>query len=173
MDLDKFNRDKEIDPSQLDVAAATQADVFFDWAEKLVRARMYFDREKLRLELITSRLNMNARANPGDFGLAKVTEAGLGDAIRRHPELKDQQKKLLDAREKMLLLEAAVEAMNQRKRMIEVLITLHGQQYFAGPSTPRDLVSAYREYREKKQEQVASVQRERARRRTPGNGESK
>ena len=45
----------------------------------------------------------------------------------------------------------AVKPFEQRKDMLETLSKLHGQSYFAGPKTPRDLTKE-RELREKKTE---------------------
>ena len=38
MDLTEFDKDKEIDPSQLDVEAVRQASLYYKWAEKAVAA---------------------------------------------------------------------------------------------------------------------------------------
>jgi hypothetical protein len=163
MDLEKFERDRVIDPNQLDVAAVTQGDLFFRWAEQAVAAQIELDQAKLKLELVETRLQMECRSNPENFGLAKVTEQGVATAVRAHRDYAEAYKEFLAAKENSLLLGKAVEAMEQRKRMIEVLTTLHGQQYFAGPSVPRDLGACYKEYREGVGTSAASRQQPRRR----------
>jgi len=44
--------------------------------------------------------------------------------------------------------------MEQRKRMLELLVTLHGQEYFAGPSVPRNLIDAWKEAKKSKAEEL-------------------
>jgi hypothetical protein len=59
-------------------------------------------------------------------------------------------KEYLQAKFEVDTCQGAVSAIEQRKSMIEALIKLHGQQYFAGPSIPRQL----NEEREKRSENV-------------------
>lgn len=146
MDAEQFARDREIDPAKLDLAAATQPDLFFRYAQEYVAARSKAEKRKLRMELCEYRLSLQCRSKPENFGLVRVTDAAVIAAVHTHKDYITAFKSYIEAREEALLLEKAVDAMEQRKRMIEVLITLHGQQYFAGPSVPRDLVGSYREY---------------------------
>lgn len=159
MDLKRFEDDRKIDPSALDLVAATQSEVFFFWAQKSVQARMSQDRAKLAFELVVSRLKLSARTSPQDFGLSKVTEGGLDEVVKTHKEFVAAQEVYLNAHEESLLLDWAVQALEQRKRMIEVLVTLHGQQYFAGPSVPHDLVENWNAYQLGKQERLNDRQR--------------
>jgi len=163
MDLIGFEEDRKIDPAALDLAAATQPEIFFRWAQQSVEARMAMDRAKLTLELVESRLKLQARNAPEQFGLAKVTEGSLDEVVKTHKDLLEAQQSYFEAREESLLLDWAVGALEQRKRMIEVLVTLHGQQYFAGPATPHDLVDNWNEYQSKKQEILNDRQKKKAR----------
>lgn len=165
MDRERFNQDQKIDPSKLDLAAATQAETFFYWAEQAAQARSKQDRAKLKIELVEARLSLDCRDNPLSFGLTKVTEASVIAAIKGHDDYLQAVVDYQTAREESLLLDVAVQAMEQRKRMIEVLVTLHGQQYFAGPSVPHDLVTAWMDYQQRGLNRVEDLQRERARRR--------
>ena len=163
MDLKRFENDRKIDPAGLDLAAATQPEVFFYWAQQSVDARMAQDRAKLTFELVESRLKLQARSLPENFGLAKVTESGLEEVVKTQSEYLAAQEIFVKAREESLLLDWAVQAMEQRKRMIEVLVTLHGQQYFAGPSVPHNLVENWNIYQAGRQEKLNDRQRRSAR----------
>jgi hypothetical protein len=169
MDLKRFENDRKIDPSSLDLVAATQSEVFFYWAQRAVEARMASDRAKLAFDLVESRLKLQARANPADFGLAKVTESGVDEVVKVNKEYLAAQEEYLKAREESLLLDWAVQALEQRKRMIEVLVTLHGQQYFAGPSVPNNLVENWLTYQEGRREKLNETQRRTVRRRSQVN----
>lgn len=164
MDIKRFENDRKIDPASLDLVAATQPEVFFYWAQQAVEARILQDRAKLNFELVESRLKIQARSNPEDFGLAKVTESALDEVVKSHTEYLEAQGALFKVREESMLLDCAVQAIEQRKRMIEVLVTLHGQQYFAGPSVPHDLVTNWSVYQSSRCDQLNESQKSMARR---------
>ena len=149
-----FMSNLEIDPTQLDVECGMQGELFFKWAEKSTEARALVDTEKFRAEVLLMQLAGQARSDPGSFGLVKVTEAAVQEAVKTHPDYIEAYERYLEARAASGILEKAVEAMEQRKRMLESLISLHGMQYFAGPSVPRDLVAAWNERKADREEKV-------------------
>lgn len=165
MDASEFTRDRTIDPSQLDVECVRQADRFFVWAERASIARAEVDRSKLRMDVTLAKLEIECRQKPEDFGLTKATEAGVKAAVMVDDRYEEVRNAHIRAREESGLLDAAVDAMEHKKRMIESLITLHGQQYFAGPSVPRDLVGAWVEDQRKAEEDVNDKQRRKSRKR--------
>jgi hypothetical protein len=165
MDLNEFETDKTIDPLQLDVEACQQPDLFFKWARQSVAARGEVDRTKLAVDVAEARAEAAIRDNPEKYGLMKVTEAAISAAVKIHPKCIEAQDHYLRAREVAGLLDAAREAMEQKKRMIEILVTLHGQQYFAGPSIPRDLAAIWSSRAEATTQAVNDKQRQLARKR--------
>ena len=165
MEHDEFAQDRTIDPLALDVEAAQQADLFFKWAERSIEARSEMDEAKLKLDTTEARLAIECRKTPENFGLSKITEAAVAVAVKTADRYLNAYDNFLRAKETAGLLGQAVEAMEQKKRMIEVLITLHGQQYFAGPSVPRDLASAWHEHQAKAEADVNTRQRSAARQR--------
>ncbi|NIS11209.1 MAG: hypothetical protein GWN97_04570 [Thermoplasmata archaeon] len=163
MDANEFQRDKEIDPNQLDVECVRFADRFFHWAELAVEAGHLLDRAKLKLEVTKARLEMKCRRKPADFGLEKATEKGIEAAVLAHEEYYDAYKGWLAARREAKLLDKAVDSIDAKKRMLDNLIRLHGQQYFAGPSVPRDLGATWKEYRDQLSINVNEKQKSKAR----------
>ncbi len=173
MDLNEFDNDKSIEPGQLDVEIVRQPDLFFKWAERAVAARKEMDRAKLALDILEAKLDSQCRDNPETFGLQRVTESAVSLAIKKSKRYKDAYHAYIDARHTAALLDKAVEAMEQKKRMLEILVTLHGQQYFAGPSVPRDLVGEFQRHREAiskrtNERQLKKVRRVRKGRRADG-----
>ena len=154
MNKSEFEQDLAIDPLQLDVHAGLQGELFFKWAEKEVAARQNADEAKFRLEVLTAQLDSQARLDPDSFGIQKVTEGSIATAVKTSDQYQEAYEEWLEARGEAALLAKAVEAMEQKKRMIEVLITLHGQQYFAGPSIPRNLAEAWKDEMEKREKNV-------------------
>lgn len=168
MAKDEFKRDVEIDPNELDLACTTQAEIFFKWAERLVISRNRVDRLKKQLETKYASISSDIRQNPESFGMGKsrVTESSIDATIRTDPDYAELYDDWLKARYNMNMLDMAVKAMEQRKRMIEVLVTLHGQEYFAGPSIPRNLGEAWVKRRKQTEQDVNELLRKNARRRT-------
>lgn len=154
MNTDQFRDDLRIDVNALDVAAATQADLFFYWAEKSAKTKTKYERTKQQLDLLRARLQLEARESPEKFGLVRVTEAAITAVVEGSETVIEKVGELLRAREDVLVLEQCVAAMDQRKKMICELISLHGLQYFAGPSTPRNIMSAYKDHAKRREEDL-------------------
>lgn len=154
----EFEKDLQIDPNQLDVEAAQQGELFFKWAERAIEAKQAYERAKLRLDVKQAEISFEVRKDHRAFGLDKVTESAIDSTVRQNEDVLRHTDEMMDAKEAMLYLDKAVEAMEMKKRMIEVLITLHGQQYFAGPSVPRDLASAWLEKKNGREGSVVTKQ---------------
>lgn len=143
MDRAEFEADHKIDPLQLDLECTRQPELFFKWAERLVEAKAAVDQAKYKWDVTEAKLALDIRSKPGDYGLTKTTEPTIAAAVKTNAKYKKARERWLEARGKADMLEKAVGAMEMKKRMLESLITLHGQQYFAGPSTPRNLGEAW------------------------------
>lgn len=100
---------------------------------------------KEELELVTAELDASIRERPSEFGLEKLTEPLIKATILRQEEYQDAQKKLTkakhdgavalaEARHKADVLDAAVKALDQRKKALEKEVDLWLGSYF---STPR------------------------------------
>jgi hypothetical protein len=137
MNKNEFEEDLRIDPESLDAEAVMQPELYFKWAEKTKVGRELADRAKMRLDITEARLKRNCREHPSRFGVAKVTENAIIEAVHSHDEYEEAYIRYIETRGESDLLYKAQEAMEQRKRMLELLVQLHGREYFAGPSSPR------------------------------------
>ena len=162
-DPDSFRKDKEIDPTQLDVECVRQASRTHYWAEAAIDASFEEEQAKFQYDLIGAKLDIAIRNDPEKFGMNKVTEAGVKAAIQLHPDLQASYNTWMAARKLTKRLNAAVKAMDDKKRMLQGLITLHGQQYFAGPDVPRDLLASWMESQEGSEKKVNKLQQTRTR----------
>jgi hypothetical protein len=135
-----IKQDTQIDPLQLDVECLRQADLFIEWAEKAVEA-------KIMMEKTEAALQLQARKYPDKFGLEKVTDASVNAVVKTNA-------KCIRTRRESMLLDRAVKALEIKKRMLENLVTLNGQQYFASPSSPRDLGEVWLRKREEEEEKL-------------------
>ena len=159
----EFDLDRRIDPMQLDIECIRQSDIFFKWAERSIEAKSRVDRLKARSDTVLVEIQVKCRANPRRFGLSRVSDASVRSVAQNHSKYKAACDDCAKAREESMWLERAVAALEMKKRMLECLITLHGQKYFAVPSTPRMLDSSWEE--KQVEQEVALVDKQRKRKR--------
>lgn len=155
MDLDEeLAADRELDPNALDVACLNQPELFYKWSERAIAAEHEFDQAQFTLSVKNAELNLLIRDDPEAYGLKNKTEKSIESTAEKHPDLMESHQRMLIKKKRWKKLEAAKKAMEIRKHMIEALIQLHGQQYFAGPSVPRNLGEAWLEFRKEQDERV-------------------
>jgi hypothetical protein len=136
---DKFKNDIEIDPDQLDIQWVKQASLFGEYCMEQAGARAKLDAIKERLDVKVAGLGLKIRANPATFGLDKVTEASVQAVILLDAECAKLREEIAVAQYELEVMGAAVRALDQKKSALENLVRLQGQNYFAGPSVPRDV----------------------------------
>jgi hypothetical protein len=132
-----YQQDLVLDITKLDKHWLEQPMMFMRYAEAAALARSERDNAKEALEVTRAKVARKIRDNPEKFGMAKVTEASVNEAILLDPEVLKAGSAFNEARYNTDLLGAAVEAMDQRRRALEGLVQLHGQQYFAAPRMPQ------------------------------------
>lgn len=136
---DKWKQDVEINPDALDVEWVKQASLFGEYCVEQAKARRQVDMLKEGVEVKAAGLGLKIRANPAQFGLDKVTEASVQAVILLDKEYTNHLGLLHDAQYEYEVITAAVRALDQKKSALENLVRLQGQNYFAGPSVPRDV----------------------------------
>ncbi len=146
MDREQQAKDVSLEPSQLDVECVRQADTFFKYAEAEIAAKAEADRESQALDTLEAQLQLRARKEPEAFGLTTTTEGAIKAGVYAHPKYIAQTARVYAAKRAAGLADAATKAMEMKRKMLELLVLLHGQEYFAGPSVPRSLVDAWRAY---------------------------
>lgn len=101
------------------------------------------------MDIKRAEVDKSIRENPDKYGIEKVTEGSIQSAILTDEGYQKSYQEFLDAKFESDMASNAVQSMNIRKEALENLVKLNGQQYFAGPRTPRDL-SKERELKQKK-----------------------
>jgi len=134
-----YENDILIDESSLDVECLHQASLMMKYTKHKAEAERNRDKAKDYLSLIKSELDLKIRSNPENFKLEKVTEASITAAILQQETYKEANEDYLNKSFDFNVSAGVVQSMDQRKRMLELLVQLHGQNYFAGPNIPRDL----------------------------------
>ena len=152
---------KKIDETALDVewlrqnAIAIKFGKHFAWCKKLEM------QAEENVKIIKAQLIQKANNAPDrHLGVGiKPTGPNVEAFYRNHPDHKKAKQEWIDAVYEREMAEIAKwEASNGRKTILENLVRLHGQQYFAGPSVPRDLSKEW-EAKEKQMAANRSVKR--------------
>ena len=145
-----YETDIEIDESALDIEWLNQPALFMKYARNAARMRQELDRKKQELDIAKAEADKKIRMKPEKFGLEKITEAAVANAILTEQGYKDAYEVYLDAKYESDMASGAVAAFEQRKNALENMVKLNGQSYFAGPRVPRNLTDE----RAKKQQAV-------------------
>lgn len=137
--MSDWKEDVTIDPLALDVEWVRQARLFGEYAAQAAEARRDMERLKERRDVVVVELGLAIRRNPAEFGLEKLTEATVQAVITTHKQHQEVAAALAEAEYQLDMLNVAVRALDQKKTALENLVRLQGQNYFAGPSVPRDI----------------------------------
>lgn len=110
-----------------------QPELFFKYSVKLADARRDLDEEKAALSVVHAELDREIRENPEEFGMGKVTEPAIKAAIPLQDVYQEQERKIREVKHRVEVLSAYVAALDQRKKALEKIVDLHGQQYWSVP----------------------------------------
>lgn len=146
-----------IDKNLLDDEWLNQPKLYFNWAVQLEDARAEFEEVKAEFDVAKSEVDLAIRENPGDYEdlpkeaveKGKVTEKMVASVLITQPEYKDAQQAVFTAKHRVGILQAAVTALDHRKKALEKLVDLHGQKYFATPRASENSREAMEEVEKK------------------------
>ena len=134
-----YEKDVNIDESALDVEWLQQPSLMKRYADMATKAERNEALKKESLDLLRAQFDLLIRKTPEDFKIDKITEAVVANTILTLEDYQEANKEYLEAKFERKNADNAVKAIEQKKTALENLVKLHGQQYFAGPSVPRDL----------------------------------
>lgn len=147
--MKNYINDVSIDDSALDVELLELPKLVLQYAENCAAAKNKMDVLKDELDLKRAELDKKVRRKPSLLGDVKPTEASYASYVESHPEYQDVVDRHNDARFEYETAKGAVAAIETKKESLRLLVSLYGQNYFAGPSVPRDLsVEAARKRRD-------------------------
>lgn len=139
MSTEDYIQDMKIEPDELDLELIGQPVLMVKYSAKLSEAKERRDLMKEELDLTRAQCDRDIREEPGKFGLEKITETAVSNIILTLDDFKDAQEQLRRVNYDVNVLQGVVNAIEQRKSALENLVRLLGQNYFAGPSIPRNL----------------------------------
>lgn len=122
-----------IDIGNLHEECAKQADLYHDKASDLATAKYNLDMAKGKLDLVKAQLDKEIRDNPATFGLNKVTEPVVENTIILQQTYQKALLNLNTAKYNVAIHQAAVDALDHKKKGIEDLVKLRLADYYADP----------------------------------------
>ncbi len=145
-----YEEDVRIDEDALDVEWLDQPMVALKYVRYVAELRHQVTALEEKKKAIRSELIDEANRNPKELlGKEKPNASDIEAFYRRSEKYKEVVEKLNDKNYELELAEGAKnEITYTRRESLKHLVWLHAQQYFAGPSTPRDLSQEW-EKREK------------------------
>ena len=164
MDIsNEFEDDMRIDPNALDVEILRQEDLFYKWSKKAVEAKSDVKRAKLALDVTKARLTARMIEDPDKYNLNKTTVQALEAAVLSHSEYLETYDEYLEAEESSSLLDIAAKTIRHKKESLQELVRLHAQQWFAGPSMPRNLEEIWLQHTQQQEEKLITRHKKRTR----------
>lgn len=136
IEIDEFNLEKEW---------VGQPALYLKYAEKAAKARLNLDEADSELELVTADLDKAIRGDPEKYGLEKITESGIKITVPLQDEYQEALKAVNEARYELGIVQAAVNALDHRKRALEKLVDLWQGSYFSEPKSQGDAKEAMEE----------------------------
>ena len=137
-----YEDDMRIDDTALDVECLDQGNLALRYGRIYTEAKKAVEEAEEEIKVIRSELIRDANEDPDKhLGIdVKPTGPNIEAFYRTHKDHKAVKQELIDLTYELNMAEIAKnEICFTRKAMLEALIRLHFQQYFAGPSVPRDL----------------------------------
>lgn len=143
----------EIDEDRLDLECLRQPKRYYKYATMLADAQQVLAEAKAELDITKADLANAIRNDPEEYEMTKVTEASVAAAVICQDEYGTALQIVHDAKHEVDVLQAAVVSLDHRKRMLQNLIALHGQNYFASPqltTEEQEVIDEFRRKRRKK-----------------------
>ena len=128
----------QIDELRLDREWTRQPKLMWEFGERLADARRDHEAAKNVLEATAAEVDAEIRKDPKAFGLDKVTEAVVKNAVVLCEDYETTQAEVLQAKHRVDVLAAIVNALEHKRRALENLVSLHGMSYFAEPRPRSD-----------------------------------
>jgi hypothetical protein len=133
--------DTEITPADktlLDDQFEEQDGLYRHYAEQLDEANQELVEAENQLEFVKAKLSSSVRADPGNFGLSKVTEAAINEVVVQQEEYREAQEDVSESRFKRDSCKSIVLSLDHRKTSLVKLADLFMTSYFAVPRVKGD-----------------------------------
>lgn len=131
----------QIDTAHLDTELQRAASDHWEWSIKLSNAKAEMAAAENTLKLWKCRLSQKIREAPIAYGLSKVTEASLEEAVFAHADTQLHLETIRAAQGAIDKIAAITFSLTTKRESVNDLVRLHLQGYFMTP-TPTQLSDA-------------------------------
>ena len=135
------NHSLDIELNRLDDECRQQPSRYMEAAEGLAKARRTLEKAKAWLDVTRAEIDKEIRENPEKFGITKMTETVITNAILLDPRYDKEVQYIIECKHEVDVHLATVTALDHRKKSLENLVFLHGQSYFASPKNSEEAVN--------------------------------
>lgn len=125
--------DLKIDLLSLEQEWLRQSVLFSDAADAASELLHEKDVEKDNLDRLRATIDLDARKNPGKYGLEKVTDKAIASILLLNTEIITQQTLVLDLIHSYNLVLNHAKALEMKKKALEKLVDLFQAQYYSVP----------------------------------------
>ena len=136
-----YKEDAKIDINALDVEWLNHPDLERKYIEQVSDLRQEARLAEEELKTVRSELIVEANEYPEDCcKKAKPNAADIEAYYRTHEKYKAAKEEMIKAQDALQVAQDMLSLIHfTRTQALEELVGLHGQGYFAGPSTPRNI----------------------------------
>jgi len=131
-----YEQDIEIDGEALDQEWLAQPSFCLKYGRHSAKMKKRLEEAKQNLDIAKAEADKSIRSNPEKYGIEKVTETVVANAILKEDGYQEAYTAYLNSKYEAEMAQAAVNAFEHRKSALENLVRLYGQQYFSGPTVP-------------------------------------
>jgi len=138
-DADETDLDASVDPvridsTKLDVEWVAQPETFYEAATELATARYRVAQSKARLDVVEATVSRRIRKSPDKYDLgANPSIPSVQAAMIVSKEYAEALDHLNKAKYRQDMIQALVDALDHKKKALESLAYLHGQNYYSTP----------------------------------------
>jgi len=132
-----YEEEAKIDIHSLEDEWIHQPGLFIKYADAAADARLAMDQAKTGLETMIATIALEARNNPDKFGIGKVTEGTISEAVDCHPKVIKAKQDYHQATHDHVQLQGHVRGFDQRKSALENLVKLIAMGYHSTPNSER------------------------------------
>jgi chorismate mutase len=119
----------EIDQLNLDKEWLGQPNQRYYWGQELAKAHMELDKAKANLRVVEAEMDKAIRRDFKSYGLSKITEASVAHAVKTCDEYIEAERKMIDCKYEVGIVQAAIDGLEHRKRALTLLVDLFKLQY--------------------------------------------
>ena len=128
-----------IDDHELVAEWQRQPQLMQTWTAYHADAILAMDAAKATMEVTKATQSREIRQEPMEFDLTKTSDPAVAACVLEQPIVKMKIKAYHEAKHRVAILAGAVASIEDRRRALQKIVDLHGQDYYREPPTPAGL----------------------------------